>query len=386
MYYADYNNSNEVDEITKRLKKEYEDNITLSYSNNNNKSIPIENSYNNNLAPFCNMSFGGLIKKSKTSTIVIPVNADLEYDSDCKMGYNTTLLIPITVPEITPNSSVVIIPIVSQQKVDNSNKNIITTTTQQTILEAKVVNDKISVSPLTDIKNISDNTKIVTTVANLNETEKKTEATAITSLAIQPIENKRVVTETTITNTDTSGTDIKTNTNLSISQLCLNGTIQCDVQQNVDTIKSNKNDNYVTFSQSTRTIVDLSSGEILLYGKNEEKKLQTIPTKFVNIDISNNIDNSENKINLANDNNSLKVEIPINAPTIVKINNSGEVINTTSEPIKINTKEPFIIETLIERFTLGDVEGYSITSFAQDIINGSKQYLPTINNPVFTRT
>ena len=60
------------------------------------------------------MSFGGLIKDNKTSTIIIPVNADLNYDSDCKMGYNTTLLIPVTVPEITKNSPLIIIPVVTK--------------------------------------------------------------------------------------------------------------------------------------------------------------------------------------------------------------------------------------------------------------------------------
>ena len=48
-----------------------------------------------------------------TNTIVIPINADLNYDVDCQMGYNTTLLVPITIPSITENSPVVIIPIVT---------------------------------------------------------------------------------------------------------------------------------------------------------------------------------------------------------------------------------------------------------------------------------
>jgi hypothetical protein len=237
MYYAEYNNSIEEDEISLKLKKEYEENNKYVVSDD----INIQPNYNDYYKPqsgFCNMSFGGLINQTKTSTIVIPVNADLEYDNDCKMGYNTTLLIPLTVPIITENSSVIIIPVVTQQKIDNENKNIINTTTQQPILEAKIENNKITVKPIDNISNISENTQIVTAVTNINENPNKLEATTITSLPIKPEENKKIVTESNVISTDISGSNIKTNTNILISQLCLNGTLQCDVTQEINNVKS----------------------------------------------------------------------------------------------------------------------------------------------------
>jgi hypothetical protein len=386
MYYAEYNNSIEEDEISLKLKKEYEENNKYVVSDD----INIQPNYNDYYKPqsgFCNMSFGGLINQTKTSTIVIPVNADLEYDNDCKMGYNTTLLIPLTVPIITENSSVIIIPVVTQQKIDNENKNIINTTTQQPILEAKIENNKITVKPIDNISNISENTQIVTAVTNINENPNKLEATTITSLPIKPEENKKIVTESNVISTDISGSNIKTNTNILISQLCLNGTLQCDVTQEINNVKSDMSYNYITYSQSSRTIVDLSSGEINLYGKNETQNISTIPTKFIDIvnnDISDNVDISKN-IMLVNDDNSLKVEIPDNVSTIIKVDISGEVINTTSEPIKINTKDPYTVETSIERFTLNNIEGFTITPKLNNNIDGTNNMLPTINFPVFTQ-
>ncbi len=224
------------------------------------------------------MSFGSLINKSKTSTIIIPVNADLEYDSDCKMGYNTTLLVPVTVPVITKDSSVVIIPNVTQQKIDNNNNNIVNTINQQPILEAKIENDKIVVNPINDISQISEKSQVITTVTNINESENKIEATTITSLPIKIDENKKVVTESNIVNIDTSGSNVKTNNNIVISQSCLNGTLQCDVQQQIDNVKSDTKNNYDIYSQSSRTVVDISSGSVSLYGKNEIKNISSIPT------------------------------------------------------------------------------------------------------------
>jgi hypothetical protein len=383
MYYAEYNNSIEEDEISKKLKKEYEDNN--KYIVNDNENIqPVYDNYFKPQSGFCNMSFGGLIKENKTSTIVIPVNADLNYDDDCKMGYNTTLLIPITVPEITTNSSVIIIPVVTQQKVDNTNNNIISTTVQQPILEAKLVNDKISVKPIDNIANISENAKIVTIVTNVNETPTKIEATTITSLPITSDENKRVVTESNIVNIDISGSNTKTNTNILISQTCLNGTLQCDVKQQVSDIKSDVSDNYITYSESSRTIIDLSSGEISLYKKNDAQHILTVPTQFINNnDISNNSDISKN-IMLVNDDNTLKVDIPSNVPTIVKVDISGQVVNTTSQPIKITTKDPYTVETFIQRFTLDNIEGFTVTPVFENYSNGTKETLPNINIPVFT--
>jgi hypothetical protein len=385
MYYAEYNNSNEEDDFSKKLKKEYEDNN--KYIVNDNENIqPVYDNYFKPQSGFCNMSFGGLIKENKTSTIVIPVNADLNYDEDCKMGYNTTLLIPITVPEITTNSSVIIIPVVTQQKVDNTNNNIISTTAQQPILEAKLVNDKISVKPIDDITNISENSKIVTIVTNVNETPTKIEATTITSLPITSDENKRVVTESNIVNTDISGSNTKTNTNILISQTCLNGTLQCDVKQQVNDVKSDVSNNYITYSESSRTIIDLSSGEISLYKKNDAEHILTVPTQFINNndnDISNNSDISKN-IMLVNDDQTLKVDIPTNIPTIVKVDISGQVVNTTSQPIKITTRDPYIVETFIQRFTLDNIEGFSVTPIFENYRNGTKETLPNINIPVFT--
>jgi len=372
--YAEYNNSIEEDEISLNLKKLYNNN-----NNNNNNIInnhqniqPNYNNYYNQQSGFCNMSFGSLINKSNTSTIIIPVNADLEYDSDCKMGYNTTLLIPVTVPVITKESSVVIIPNVTQQKIDNNNNNIVNSITQQKILEAKIEDDKIIVNPINDISQISEKSQVITTVTNINESENKVEATTITSLPIKIDENKKVVTESNIVNIDTSGSNVKTNSNIVISQLCLNGTIQCDVQQQINNIKSDTSNNYNIYSQSSRTIVDLSSGNVSLYGKNETQNISTIPTQF--IDISNNTDISKN-IMLVNDDNSLKVNIPINSPTIVKTDVNGEHINTTTNPIIINTKEPNSVTTILERFE----NGYTIIP----VVNNDK--LPPINIPVHTR-
>jgi hypothetical protein len=378
MIYADYNNTDKLDDITIKLQNEYL-NKMKNIKNNDNVN-PMYNNYYYPQAGFCNMSFGGLIKESKTSTIVIPINADLEYDSDCKMGYNTTLLVPITVPEITPNNSVVIVPIVTQQKIDNENKNIITTSTQQPLLEAKVENDNISVKPLNNISDISNNIKVITSVTNLDENPQKLNATTIVSLPIQPNENKKVTTDTSVVNTDISGSNIKTDTNINISQTCLNGTIQCDVKQKINSVKSETNDNYATYSQSTRTVLDLSSGQISVYGKNESSNINTVPTNF--IDNKTN-DISENKINLVNNDNSLKYEIPVDVPTIVKIDENNQVVNTTTEPIKINTKEPFIVTTMINRFNINNIEGFSVSPIFENFITGSKEILPKVNIPVF---
>ena len=78
---------------------------------------------------------------------------------------------------------------------------------------------------------------------------------------------------------------------------------------------------------------------------------------------------------LVNDDNSLKVNIPINSPTIVKTNDSGEHINTTTNPIIINTKEPNTVSTILERFE----NGYTIIP----VVNNDK--LPPINIPVHTK-
>ena len=79
---------------------------------------------------------------------------------------------------------------------------------------------------------------------------------------------------------------------------------------------------------------------------------------------------------LVNEDNSLKVNIPFNSPTIVKVNNDGEHINTTTTPIIINTKEPNSVSTIIERFNVNNVEGYSVIP----VVNYNE--LPPINIPV----
>ena len=382
--YAEYNSNIEEDEISLKIKQLYNNvnndnninkinNINNINKINNNDIQPHYTNYYNQQSAFCNMSFGSLINKSKTSTIIIPVNADLEYDSDCKMGYNTTLLVPVTVPVITKDSSVVIIPNVTQQKIDNNNNNIVNTINQQPILEAKIENDKIVVNPISNISQISDKSQVITTVTNINESENKIEATTITSLPIKIDENKKVITESNIVNIDTSGSNVKTNNNIVISQSCLNGTLQCDVQQQIDNVKSDTKNNYDIYSQSSRTVVDISSGSVSLYGKNEIKNISSIPTQF--IDISKNTDISKN-IMLVNEDNSLKVNIPFNSPTIVKVNNNGEHINTTTTPIIINTKEPNSVSTIIERFNVNNVEGYSVIP----VVNYNE--LPPINIPV----
>jgi hypothetical protein len=384
MYYAEYNNSIEEDETSKRLKKEYENNnnYIVSDNNNNNYIQPVYDNYFKPQSGFCNMSFGGLIKENKTSTIVIPVNADLNYDNDCKMGYNATLLIPITVPEVTEKSPIVIIPVVTQQNIDVNN-NVVSTAIQQPILEAKVENDKIIVKQIDNIANISENANIVTAVTNINETPAKIETTTITSLPIKPEENKKVVTESNVINTDISESLTKTNTNIIITQTCLNGTLQCDVKQQINNIKSDTSDNYNTYSESSRTIVDLSSGKVDLYKMNEMQNISTVPTTFINNDISNDSDISKNII-LVNDNNSLKVVIPSDTPVIVKVDISGQVINTTSQPVKIITKEPYIVQTSIERFSLGNIEGIDFIATVTDYVKKQIENLPSIKNRVLS--
>jgi len=392
--YAEYNSSIEEDEISLKLKKLYNninnDNIIVNNNNNNNNNKiinndniqPYYNNYYNQQSGFCNMSYGSLINKSKTSSIIIPVNADLEYDFDCKMGYNTTLLVPVTVPNITQESSVIIIPNVTQQKIDNNNNNIVNTINQQPILEAKIENNKIVVNPINNISQISDKSQIVTTVTNINESNDKLETTTITSLPIKIDDNKKVITESNIVNIDTSGSNVKTNNNIVISQSCLNGTLECNVQQQIDNIKSDTSNNYNIYSQSSKTVIDISLGNVSLYGKNDITNISSILTQFIDIskntDISNNTDVSNNII-LVNEDKSLKVSIPYNSPSVIKINNNGEHINTSTNPIIINTKEPNTVSTILERFNLNNIEGFSVTP----IVN--KNYLPPINIPVYTR-
>jgi len=377
--YAEYNNLNE-DEILTKSKNNYENN-TKNITNNNNIN-PVYDNYYKPQTGFCDMSFGGLIQNNSTNTIVIPVNADLNYDIDCKMGYSTTLLIPITVPTITENSPVIIIPIVTQQNIDKNNNNIITTATQQPILEAKLENSKIYVKAIDNIANIHKNSQIVSSVTNLNESPNKVEATTITSLPIKPDDNKRVTTESNIINTDISGSNTKTNTNISISQACLNGSLQCDVNQMISNIKSDISHNYNTYSESSRTIIDLSSGEISLFKKNITKNISTIPTIFINkeIDISNNSDISKNIV-LVNEDKSLKMTIPTQTPTNVKVDTSGQVMSTTSDAIKITTKNPYNISTINDRFTENKTDGYAVTPYNE---NNSEENFPTIRNPVIT--
>jgi hypothetical protein len=405
MYYAEYN-SNEEDEISKKLKQEFDINKYAEYDSNNknlqkdfesnkvnnntyaeynyektNNNIiePVYNNYYKPQSGFCDMSFGGLIQNSSTSTIVIPVNADLNYDIDCKMGYSTTLLVPITVPAITENSPVVIIPVVTQQNIDKSNNNIISTATQQPILEAKLENSKIHVKVIDDISNINKNSQIVSSVTNLNESPNKVEATTITSLPIKPDDNKKVATESNIINTDISGSNTKTNTNILISQACINGSIQCDVNQVLQNVKSDVSHNYDTYSESSRTIIDLSSGEISLFKKNITQNMTTIPTIFINkeIDISNNLDISKNIV-LVNEDQSLKMTIPTNTPTNIQVDVSGQVMSTTSDAIKITTKNPYNVETIIERFSENNIEGYSVTTYNSN----ENIFFPEIRNPV----
>ena len=427
MYYAEYNNSNEEDEISKKLKKEFEtNNYNYNYAEYNNSNevdtsnklkqnhdnVPtyaptytptntvantatktainnIEPVYDNYYKPqsgFCNMSFGGLIQNNSTSTIVIPINADLNYDIDCKMGYSTTLLIPITVPTIKENSPVIIIPVVTQQNLDKNNNNITNTAVQQPILEAKLENSQIHVKPIDDITKINKNSQIISSVTNLNETPDKIEATTITSLPIKPEDNKRVITESNIINTDISGSNTKTNTNILISQACINGSIQCDVNQQIHNIKSDISHNYNTYSESSRTIIDLSSGEISLFKKNIQKNMSTTPTIFINkeIDISNNLDISKN-ITIVNDDKSLKMSIPKNTATTIKVDISGQVMSTTSEAIKITNKNPRVVSTVIERFTLNNIDGYSVTPRFENNGNGNEngnENFPTVRNVV----
>ena len=379
--YAKYNNSNEDNNKSNNIFN-YEANAKNIVNNNNNNVQPVYDNYYKPQSGYCNMSFGGLIKDCSSSTIVIPVNADLNYDNDCKMGYNTTLLIPITVPTITENSPVIIIPVLTQQNVDKNNKNIINTATQQPILEARLENSKIKVKAIDNITNINKNAQIVTSVTNLNEIGNKIEATTITSLPISPDENKKVMTESNVVNTDISGSNTKTNTNILISQMCLNGSLQCDVKQQINNIKSDMSNNYDTYSESSRTIIDLSSGEISLFKKNVEENISTTATTFINkdINISNNADTSNN-ILLSNNDNSLKLSIPTDTPTIVNVDKNKQVINTISDAIKISSRDPSSLILIIDRYRENDIDGYSVTPYYEDV---KKEHLPTIRNSVIT--
>jgi hypothetical protein len=379
--YARYNNSNEDNNQSNNIFN-YEANAKNIVNNNNNNVQPVYDNYYKPQSGYCNMSFGGLIKDCSSSTIVIPVNADLNYDNDCKMGYNTTLLIPITVPTITENSPVIIIPVLTQQNVDKNNKNIINTATQQPILEARLENSKIKVKAIDNITNINKNAQIVTSVTNLNEIGNKIEATTITSLPISPDENKKVMTESNVVNTDISGSNTKTNTNILISQMCLNGSLQCDVKQQINNIKSDMSNNYDTYSESSRTIIDLSSGEISLFKKNVEENISTTATTFINkdINISNNADTSNN-ILLSNNDNSLKLSIPTDTPTIVNVDKNKQVINTISDAIKISSRDPSSLILIIDRYRENDIDGYSVTPYYEDV---KKEHLPTIRNSVIT--
>lgn len=413
MYYAEYNNSNEEDEISKKLKKEFDMDINkqqkyAEYNNSNeieiskqlkqkyidssntntnaNTNANIEPVYDNYYKPqsgFCNMSFGGLIQKNTTNTIVIPINADLNYDVDCQMGYNTTLLVPITIPSITENSPVIIIPIVTQQNIDKNNNNIFNTVTQQPILEAKLENSKIYVKAIDKITDIHKNAQIVSSVTNLNESPQKIEATTVTSLPIKSDDNKKVVTESNIINTNIDGSNTKTNSNILISQTCLNGSLECDVNQLIDSIKSDIVSNYNTFSESSRTVIDLLSGDISLFKKNIQKNMSTIPTTFINkeIDINNNLDTSKNVI-LFNDDKSLKILIPTDTPTHIKVDSSDQVLSTTADAIKITTKDPYIISTINERFSVNNTDGYAVTPYNEKNKNES---FPTMRNPVIKK-
>jgi hypothetical protein len=379
--YARYNNSNENNnQSTNNFN--YQDNAKFIVNNNNNNVQPVYDNYYKPQSGYCNMSFGGLIKDCSSSTIVIPVNADLNYDNDCKMGYNTTLLIPITVPTITENSPVIIIPVLTQQNVDKNNNNIINTATQQPILEAKLENSKIQVKAIDNIANINKNAQIITSVTNLNEIGNKIEATTITSLPISPDDNKKVMTESNVVNTDISGSNTKTNTNILISQMCLNGSLQCDVKQQINNIKSDISNNYATYSESSRTIIDLSSGEISLFKKNVEEQISTIPTTFINkdININNNVDTSNN-IMLTNNDNTLKLSIPTDTPTVVNVDKNKQVINTISDAIKISSRDPSSLILIIDRYRENDIDGYSVTPYYEDV---KKETLPTIRNSVIT--
>ena len=379
--YARYNNSNEDNNQSNNIFN-YEANAKNIVNNNNNNVQPVYDNYYKPQSGYCNMSFGGLIKDCSSSTIVIPVNADLNYDNDCKMGYNTTLLIPITVPTITEKSPVIIIPVLTQQNVDKSNNNIINTATQQPILEARLENSKIQVKAIDNIANINKNAQIITSVTNLNEIGNKIEATTITSLPISPDENKKVMTESNVVNTDISGSNTKTNTNILISQMCLNGSLQCDVKQQINNIKSDMSNNYDTYSESSRTIIDLSSGEISLFKKNVEENISTTATTFINkdINISNNADTSNN-ILLSNNDNSLKLSIPTDTPTIVNVDKNKQVINTISDAIKISSRDPSSLILIIDRYRENDIDGYSVTPYYEDV---KKEHLPTIRNSVIT--
>jgi hypothetical protein len=62
-------------------------------------------------------------------------------------------------------------------------------------------------------------------------------------------------------------------------------------------------------------------------------------------------------------------------------------MSTTSDAIKITTKNPSFISTIIERFTLNDMSGYSVTPINnsnEDDDDDDNETLPTINYPVVT--
>jgi hypothetical protein len=78
------------------------------------------------------------------------------------------------------------------------------------------------------------------------------------------------------------------------------------------------------------------------------------------------------------------VVIPTESPAIVKVDTNGQVINTTSEPVKIITKEPFVVQTIIERFTSDNGEGYNVFTelkrITDGLVNDLTERLPPIQN------
>ena len=73
--------------------------------------------------------------------------------------------------------------------------------------------------------------------------------------------------------------------------------------------------------------------------------------------------------------------IPTNTPTNVQVDKSGEVMSTTSDAIKITTKNPYNVSTINDRFSENNTEGYTVTPQTQN----ENESFPTIRKSVITR-
>jgi hypothetical protein len=57
-------------------------------------------------------------------------------------------------------------------------------------------------------------------------------------------------------------------------------------------------------------------------------------------------------------------------------------MSTTADAIKITTKDPYIISTINERFSVNNMDGYAVTPYNE---NNKNESFPTMRNPVIKK-